>query len=78
MYPVLQPECKDCWDGGQTGSPLSNVFKITLSSSQLRRIKCNAKVYTIFFFQILNNAGQIVALIFWINGDFLLGCQKQG
>ena len=54
MYPVLQPECKDCWDEGRTGRPLSNIFKITLSSSQLPRIKCNAKVYTItqvcFFF----------------------------
>ena len=80
VYPVLQPECKDCWDAGQTGSPLSNILKITLSSNQLPRIKCNAKVYTItqFFFQILNNAGQIVDLIFWIDGDYLLGCQKQG
>jgi len=28
--------------------------------------------------RILNNPGQIVALLFWINGAFLLRCQKQG
>lgn len=29
------------------------------------------------FFQILNNTGQIITVLFWINGDIFLRCQKQ-